>query len=336
MPEPLTADRVAAVVVTCDRPRDLALTLDMLACQVPRAPDVVVVVDNGTPGVARPVCEHRLDLRYKHSATNLGGAGGFALGLMLALAEGVDRIWLMDDDGRPEDEGCLAALLRVVREENLDAVAPVVVDTAQPARLAFPLRPRPYQRHRLIRTIADLAPDRLFPGQAHLFNGLLISMMAVLRAGLPDTRLFIRGDELDYLARLKQAGLAVATTAKARFRHPAPYNEHFPVFGGYLHVTVPSTAVKRYYQFRNRAYVFTRRRMWLLMAVDLLRYPWFFLVCRRGDWAGLREWRALTWQGWRGRLRHPAHLLARGDTVLTARPAETACARSPGRRDVRP
>jgi rhamnopyranosyl-N-acetylglucosaminyl-diphospho-decaprenol beta-1,3/1,4-galactofuranosyltransferase len=308
MAESPSAERIAAVVVTCDRPQELARTLAMLASQKPRPPDVVVVVDNGTQQAAVALGDPELVVRYQRSAMNLGGAGGFALGLMLALAEGADRIWLMDDDGRPEDEHCLANLLQVVREARLDAVAPVVVDTAQPARMAFPLRQHPWRRHKPIRTVAELAPDRLFPGQAHLFNGLLISTVAVLRAGLPDLRLFIRGDELDYLARLKLAGLHVATTARARFRHPAPHNEYFPVFSGYLHVTVPADARKRYYQFRNRAYVFTRRRMWLLMAVDLLRYPWFFLVCRRGDWAGLRAWCELTWQGWHGRLRHPAHL----------------------------
>ena len=38
---------------------------------------------------------------YLGSRCNLGGAGGFALGMLHALAMGADWVWLADDDGRP-------------------------------------------------------------------------------------------------------------------------------------------------------------------------------------------------------------------------------------------
>lgn len=42
----------------------------------------------------------------------------------------------------------------------------------------------------------------------HLFNGLLIRAQAIFRIGLPDLRLFIRGDEIDFLhlGRAARAG----------------------------------------------------------------------------------------------------------------------------------
>ena len=42
-----------------------------------------------------------LPLQLIHSDDNLGGAGGFHLGVRLAYDAGYDRIWLMDDDVVP-------------------------------------------------------------------------------------------------------------------------------------------------------------------------------------------------------------------------------------------
>src|SRR5699024_9792871 len=50
---------------------------------------------------------------YLPSRTNLGGAGGFALGFLAALALGADAIWCADDDDRPADENVLATLMGV-------------------------------------------------------------------------------------------------------------------------------------------------------------------------------------------------------------------------------
>ena len=49
-------------------------------------------------------------MRLATLAQNTGGAGGFAYGLALALADGADLVWLMDDDTVPEP-GALRALL---------------------------------------------------------------------------------------------------------------------------------------------------------------------------------------------------------------------------------
>ena len=47
---------------------------------------------------------------YLPSRRNLGGAGGFALGILHALALGADWVWLADDDGHPQDSQVLATL----------------------------------------------------------------------------------------------------------------------------------------------------------------------------------------------------------------------------------
>ncbi len=87
--------------------------LDGLAAQTHR-PDAVYIVDNASSDHTREVLDRwhggDLPLRVTHSPDNLGGAGGFHLGLRQAYGDGFDRIWLMDDDVVPAPD-CLAVLL---------------------------------------------------------------------------------------------------------------------------------------------------------------------------------------------------------------------------------
>ncbi|MFO7165144.1 MAG: glycosyltransferase, partial [Mycolicibacterium hassiacum] len=131
-------DTVVAVVVTHRRPDALASSLAAVAAQS-RTPDHLVVVDNDNdPRVAELVGAQPLPTTFLGSRRNLGGAGGFALGMLHALALGADWVWLADDDGRPADDGVLAELLACAARHRLAAVSPMVCDVNDPGRLAFP------------------------------------------------------------------------------------------------------------------------------------------------------------------------------------------------------
>ena len=114
-------ETVAVVVVTFNRADLLARLLDGLAAQT-RRPDAVIVVDNASTDHTRQVLEARTDLplHVTWSEENLGGAGGFHLGVRAAYDAGWDRVWLIDDDVVPAT-GCLEALM-AVDEDCLIAV----------------------------------------------------------------------------------------------------------------------------------------------------------------------------------------------------------------------
>ncbi len=93
-------------MVTHRRPDELAKSLDALTTQS-RALDHLVVVDNDDDERVRDlVAGQPVQTTYIGSRRNLGGAGGFALGMLHALALGADWVWLADDDGRPQDRTC--------------------------------------------------------------------------------------------------------------------------------------------------------------------------------------------------------------------------------------
>jgi rhamnopyranosyl-N-acetylglucosaminyl-diphospho-decaprenol beta-1,3/1,4-galactofuranosyltransferase len=292
--------RVVAVVVTRHRRELLAESLAALASQT-RPLDHVVVVDNGPDeSAAGVVAASGLPATHLPSERNLGGAGGFAYGMLHALAIGADWVWCADDDGRPADATVLATLLDAAHRHGLAEVSPLVTDMADPDRLAFPLR----RGLRWRRRRSDFAGLDLLPGYASLFNGALFRAEALDVVGVPDYRLFFRGDETEIHRRLLRAGLPFGTCPQAAYLHPEGTSEFLPILGGRLSAQHPADDVKRYFTYRNRGYLMAQPGMRWLRPLETVRFGWFFLVSRR-DPAGWRQWRRLTRAGRRERLTRP-------------------------------
>lgn len=290
---------VVAVLVTRDRLETLPRALAALAAQS-RRPDHLLVVDNGAGEQVRALVERcALASTYLPSRRNLGGAGGFALGMLHALALGADWVWLADDDGFPADDSVLAQLLSTAQAHSLGLVSPVVVDVDDPQRLAFPLR----RATTWARTRDDVGTG-LLPGIAALFNGALFSAGALERVGVPDLRLFMRGDEVDMHRRVLRSGIAFGTDPAAVYAHPAGQQEWRQILRGRTQVLVPDDDVKRFFTFRNRGFLTGQPGMRRYAAFDLLRYAWYFTVQQRAP-ARLREWLQLTREGRRERFDRP-------------------------------
>src|SRR5215471_20432657 len=127
--------KVAAVVVTYNR-RDLLLESLAAVLAQTRAPDKVIVVDNASQdGTAAAVREKFPAVHLAELRRNSGGAGGFAGGMALALADGADLIWLMDDDTVPEP-GALSALLAARERMAAQAAGPSAAVARPPALVA--------------------------------------------------------------------------------------------------------------------------------------------------------------------------------------------------------
>lgn len=282
---PLVTDTVVAVVVTHRRPDPLARSLHAICTQT-RPPDKLIVVDNDCDSAVRDlVAGQPVPNTYLGSHRNLGGAGGFALGMLHALAEGADWIWLADDDGRPLDSSVLSTLLACAARHDLAEVSPMVCDIDDPTRLAFPLRRGLVWRRR----VTELGSGDLLPGIASLFNGALFRASTIEAVGVPDLRLFVRGDEVELHRRLARSGLPFGTCLDATYVHPCGTEEFKPILGGRMHTQYPDDEIKRFYTYRNRGYLLSQPGLRKLLPQEWVRFGWYFLVSRR-DPAGLREW----------------------------------------------
>lgn len=289
------AERIIAVIVTRHRRELLGRSLAAIAMQS-RPVDHVVLVDNGPDDPVEDVARAcGIPVTYLSSERNLGGAGGFALGMLHALALGADWVWCADDDGRAADAGVLETLLQAARRHDLAEVSPMVADESDPSRLAFPLR----RGLRWRRSASEFADVDLIPGYASLFNGALFRASALDVVGVPDSRLFFRGDETEIHRRLRRSGLRFGTATNAFYLHPEGTTEFVPILGGRLSAQYPENEIKRYYTYRNRGYLLARPGLRWMAPLELVRFGYFF--ASRRDWRGLREWLRLTRAGRRER-----------------------------------
>ena len=286
---------VVAVVVTRHRRELLAASLKMIGAQT-RQPDHLVVVDNGPDQPVADVVEQcPIPSTYLPSQRNLGGAGGFALGMLHALALGAEWVWLADDDGRPADETVLATLLEVAERRGLACVSPVVANIDEPKKLAFPLRRGLTWK----RQTAELGVDFL-PGIASFFNGALFRADTLDVVGVPDYRLFFRGDEVEIHRRVVRSGLPFGTSLRATYLHPDGSDEFKPMLGGRFHAQDPENAVKRYYTYRNRGYLLSQPGMRKIGLLEVFRFGLYFIGVKRDPRAFL-DWLKLVDQGRRER-----------------------------------
>lgn len=281
-----------AVIVTCNRPHHLSSLLNVLARQTRRI-DTIVVVDNGRGRTTGETTSTYSRIVHIESVINLGGAGGYALGILYALSLGAELLWVMDDDGYPADLDTLDRLASSLIARDLDAVSPLVVDADDPSRLAYPLR----LGHKFASATADVAPLQFVDHFAHLFNGLLIKSCALMRMGTPDLRLFMRGDELDIYYRMLRFGLRFGTDTTIHFFHPSSKTEIVPIIPNIIHVAWPAIDPKRELFFRNRGYLIRTHGLWYVLARDLRCYPWFFLVKRSCNVRDLLHWLGAMFRG---------------------------------------
>ncbi len=209
-------ESVAVVIVTFNRADLLTRMLDGLAAQT-RVPDAVFVVDNASTDHTREILTARrehpgLPLHVTHSEENLGGAGGFRLGVRLAYDAGHDRIWLVDDDVVPAtdclevllsaDEPCVAAIREDVRGQ-------LVEKAALDFDLSNPLAIRPKRT-----SVEDTYADRKdMPERVELqnvsFEGFMFRREVVDTIGLPDASYFIFYDDVDFAVRARRAGYRI-------------------------------------------------------------------------------------------------------------------------------
>ena len=263
---------VVAVVVTRHRREQLVDSLKAIATQ-DRPVDHLIVVDNGVDEPVEDVVDNAgLPHTYLPAHRNLGGAGGFALGMLHALALGAEWVWCADDDGRPADETVLRTLLDEASARGLAEVSPMVVNADDPQLLAFPLRRGLTWK----RSAAELG-DEFLPGIASLFNGALFRASTLESVGVPDLRLFVRGDETEVHRRLVRSGLPFGTSLRASYLHPDGTAEFKPMLGGRLSAQDPEDETKRYYTYRNRGYLLSQPGMRKLGLLEVFRFGLYFV-----------------------------------------------------------
>jgi rhamnopyranosyl-N-acetylglucosaminyl-diphospho-decaprenol beta-1,3/1,4-galactofuranosyltransferase len=246
------SQRVAAVVVTYNRRRLLGQCLDAL-CSQTRPVDAIYVIDNGSTDGTEAFVNSAYAGRvvYDRQSSNLGGSGGFHVGMKLAYDAGYDWLWLMDDDTHPGPVA-LAELLRAIErypkgQRDLRIAASRVIwsdGSLHPLNIPEFSVKKPHE-------VATAAAISSIPIRAASFVSILVSRPAVTDDGLPISGYFIWNDDIEYTGRILRAhaGIWVPTSIVTH----ATTSKYLPV----------KTIVERYrFELRNKIWMLMYSRAW--------------------------------------------------------------------------
>ena len=211
---------VAAVVVSFNR-RDLLRKCLVALQSQDRQPDEIILIDNGsTDGSPDMVRNEFPDVSVFEPGGNLGGAGGFAWGLELAMARNHDAAWLMDDDAEPftDSLGHLVEAMEAAPVRPGFVSALVVNDKGSPNEGHLPVISTSSADQLVAREVGGLAVENAS------FVGVLIDLHAASRMPLPYADFFIWFDDAEYTRRLA-AGSFGMVIPSSRILHPQKANQ---------------------------------------------------------------------------------------------------------------
>ncbi len=261
--------KIGVVVVTYNRIEKLKKCLAAYERQT-FSPEYVMVVNNcSSDGTGEYLDEWKqqdssFERLVVHGERNLGGAGGFALGISQAL-EHISRwewenaatetpddffIWLADDDAYPEPE-CLQKIAEYYGElpqkeqEKLVALCAKVVDNNG----ISPLHRRRLKRSPFCVKEACLNEKdykkKAVPMDVFSFVGTAIRRSVMQGIGLPREEYFIFYDDTEYALRVGGRGQIICIP-EAVILHDSMEN------------TITTYSWKNYYMFRNKMYTYSQ------------------------------------------------------------------------------
>jgi rhamnopyranosyl-N-acetylglucosaminyl-diphospho-decaprenol beta-1,3/1,4-galactofuranosyltransferase len=263
--------KIAVVVVTYNRLELLRNCLSAISVQS-LVPDRLIVIDNGSsdgtvdelPSLLEATA---LSHEVVFSSENLGGAGGFRLGLELATKAGFDRVWMMDDDAVPDESALEKLVIQAIDPMTLYGSVAYCGDKTSWLTGVYE-----GDSIKLVSELAKIKPRQevdFIP-----FLGIFVSAEIVSRIGLPESSFFIAADDVEYSMRAKSMGVKVVMCGESLISHPR--NQVYKVSLVVKDVWCPRLVPwKRYYDTRNRLVIakkyYGARVYWQTIPASFLR-----------------------------------------------------------------
>jgi rhamnopyranosyl-N-acetylglucosaminyl-diphospho-decaprenol beta-1,3/1,4-galactofuranosyltransferase len=256
--------RIAVVIPTHNR-QDLLRVCLKSVFEQSLSPELVLVVDNGsTDGTREMVNAEFPQAQYLFIPEPCGSAGGFAAGVRFAMDQGYEWVWLMDNDAYPAPDA-LDVLVRAAQSMSGKVFNSLVVTPDGGSvnwGYHYYLGDDYHTGRRLYSTVRELLTlnQPVLNGLAQFYPGALIHREVIEKVGVPTPEFFTRGDEVDYVLRIQEAGFKTYTVVTSRVTHPPePY---YTTCALGRTVQVPTLAPwKQYYALRNHI-INSRRHGW--------------------------------------------------------------------------
>lgn len=245
---------IVAIVVTYNRKELLKECINALKKQTTPLTKILIIDNHSTDGTKEYIKDELSDenVCYEYLEENIGGAGGFNIGIRKAVELGGDYLWVMDDDTIPENNS-LSELLETSTQLGDDfgfLASKVLWKDGTPCLMNIPKVSEDwiYQSEYLTQGLLQL--------ESASFVSLFVRKDAVMKCGLPIREFFIWGDDVEYTSRLSK-DYKNYYCEKSVVVHKMNVNERTDIY------TDSGTRLRRYeYLFRNMAYTANQRGFW--------------------------------------------------------------------------
>lgn len=250
---------INCVVVTYNRLELLKECIDALLRQDYPINRIIIIDNCSTDDTVEWLSTLSDDTRFHVVRTekNIGGAGGFSLGLKISVESGCDYTWMMDDDTIPASDA-LRLLAKTLAPDGTTGWAASKVNWKDGTRHVM-------NRCAVEKVNGRLSGPMYADGTAFYlatfctFVSVLIGSAAVRCVGLPIKEFFIWCDDIEYTSRIYNAGFTCVFVPESIVTHKSAEN-YYPTVD-----KAPSVMAPRfYYQARNTSYLKRRNSKCLL------------------------------------------------------------------------
>lgn len=191
--------KIAVVVVTYNRLELLKENLSALLNQSYNNFDILLIDNASTDGTEEYIRSLNKDIiKYINTGNNLGGAGGFYLGIKEALRRGYDYAWLMDDDTIPYNNALESLINKMMKYNGKIAYISSLVKWTDDTICIMNKQTllKNWENH------IEFIKDNMLPIENASFVSFFLNLEDAKKVGLPQKDFFIYGDDWEYSLRL--------------------------------------------------------------------------------------------------------------------------------------
>lgn len=291
-------DSVSAMVVTYNRCEILKECIAALLNQTHPLTHLIIIDNHSTDGTAGILSDKALPfertkvdsdsehweavkanvhIRFVRMSRNIGGSGGFNLGIKLAEATSAQWVWVMDDDTivRPDSLQHLLSSGAQVKEPIGFKCSRVLWNNGDFHKMNIPIvsafvNNLPFCQYKDVSIVKSCS-----------FVSVLVNTKAIEKCGYPIKEFFIWGDDSEYTSRITDNGFLGLYCPQSEVLHKTATNYSANI----LEDTAPN-AWKYSYGIRNDLYL-VKRKGFVKYFFRLLKYvlikPWSIYRKRKTD-----------------------------------------------------
>lgn len=209
--------RVCIVLLNWNGWRDTIQCLDSLRILDYQNTETILVDNGSTDDSVTQIRSVFPDVEVIEAGRNLGFAGGCNLGIQYALRNGVEYIWLLNNDTRVDPEALRGLVEKAESDTRIGAVGSTIYSMAKSDQLE----------------VWGGGHINFWLGTSHHFStpvndeqiqfltgaSLFLRRSVVDRLGLLDEAFFMYWEDADYCFRLRRAGWRLAVASKSKIWH---------------------------------------------------------------------------------------------------------------------